>query len=363
MPAPRVSLPAVCLLLAAAFAPAGGTAAAHAQTVQRGGSIRGVVRSTTGDRIPYVVVALEPGPSRRFTDDSGSFVFPNLAAGSYRLRARQVGYKPFDTTVVVSGDSAVDVPVALEHLVIQLEEIRVVARVNKGGRCLAPGPPDPAVEPDAAAVFEQLRQNAERYWLLADSYPAMYRMERKFGHPDYYERGMAVSRTDTVELRTDARWSYAPGRVLTNVLAPRGGFELQVNLPGLPDFADSTFLLNHCFRLAGVQKVEGTVYVRLDFQAADSIAEPDADGSALLDPGSYLIRFVRMRLTRPERAASDLESLEATVAFREVVPSLVLPDRISSVQGNYVRRTVVQSLEEQRTVGFSFLRALPTRRP
>jgi hypothetical protein len=171
-----------------------------------------------------------------------------------------------------------------------------------------------------------------------------------------------VERVDTVELRTDARWHYAPGRVVADVPGPRGT-ELQVNLPGLPDLADSVFVANHCFRFAGLEKMEGQRYLRLDFRAAERIQDPDANGSAYLEPGTYMIRFVRMRLTRPDEARSGLESLEATEAFREIVPSLLVPDRISSVQGSYVRTVVVQTAEEQRVVGFHFLRALPTRRP
>ena len=352
-PRPAPTILAILLLVGAA--PGG------AQNPQHG-VVRGVVRSTLGDPIPWAVVVLEPGVPRRFTDDSGTFAVPGLAPGTYRLHARQVGYKPFDTTVVVTGDSAVVVSVALEHLVVELEAIRVVARSAAAGHCTAPGPPDPAADPEFAAVFDQLRQNAERYWMLADSYPAVYRMERRFGTPDYYNRRLRVQRTDTLELRTDARWHYAPGRLVTDVLGP-SGVERQVNLPGLPDFADSAFLANHCFRFAGLEKVEGRRYARLDFRVADAIAEPDANGSALLDPDTYLIRLVRVRLTRPDEAQAGLESLEATVAFREVMPFLVLPDRISSVQGTYVRTTVVVSQEEQRTVGFSFLRALPTQKP
>ena len=345
-------------LLALALA----AAAARAQNPPQRGGVRGVVRSTLGDPIPYALVVLEPGVPRRFTDDSGSFAFPGLAPGTYVLRARQVGFKPVDTTVVVTGDSAVVVSLALEHFVVELEAIRVVARSGAAGRCAAPGPPDPAADPEFAAVFDQLRQNAERYWLLADSYPAIYRMQRQFGHPDHYNRRLAVERTDTLDLRTDARWHYAPGRVATDVLGQHG-VELQVNLPGLPDFADSAFLANHCFRFAGLERVEGRQYARLDFRVADAIAYPDANGSALLDPSTYVIRYVRMRLTRPDDVQAGLESLEATVTFREFVPSLVLPDHISSVQGTYVRTVVVQTVEEQRTVSFSFLRALPTRKP
>ncbi len=350
------------LLPLALVALALGATAATAQNVPQRGAVRGVVRSSLGDRIPYAVVTLEPGVPRRFTDDSGGFGFPGLVPGTYQLGARQVGYKPFDTTVVVTGDSAVVVAVTLERLVVELEAIHVVARSEGAGRCTAPGPPDPAVNPDFAAVFDQLRQNAERFWLFADSYPATYRMERKFGRPDHYNRRLAVERMDTVELSTDARWHYAPGRVVTEVAGPRGN-EVQVNLPGLPDFADSAFLANHCFRFAGLQKVGSQRYARLDFRAADRIAEPDANGSAYLDPESYLIRLVRVRLTRPERVSSGLESLEATVAFREIVPSLVLPDSISSVQGTFVRSVVVESQEEQKMVGFTFVRALPTRSP
>jgi len=351
-PAPAIL--AILLLVGASPLPA--------QNPPPRGAVRGAVRTTLGDRIPYAVVILEPGVPRRFSDDSGAFAFPGLAPGTYHLGARQVGYKPFDTTVVVTADSTVVVAVALEHVVVQLEAIQVVARSGSSGRCTAPGPPDPAVNPEFAAVFDQLRQNAERYWLLADSYPAIYRMERRFGRPDNYNRRLAVDRTDTIELRTDARWQYAPGRVATNVLGARD-ISLQVNLPGLPDFADSAFLANHCFRFAGFQEWEGRRYARLDFRPADAIADPDASGSAYLDPDTYLVRFTRVRLTKPDRVTAGLEGVEATEAFREVVPSLVVPDRISSVQTSWARNTQVQVGEEQRTVSFQFLRPLPVQRP
>jgi hypothetical protein len=347
--------------LAALLALAGGAVPAFSQAAPPRGEVRGTVRSTLGERVSYAVVALEPGASRRFTDDSGAFAFPNLAPGTYHLRARQVGYKPLDTTVVVTGGRTTQLDVSLERLVVELEEIRVVARAGASRRCTSPGPPDAAVAPELAAVFDQLRQNAERYWLLADSYPAVYRMERRFGRPDRYGR-LQVTRIDTTELRTDARWRYAPGRVVTDVPGPRGRSELQVNLPGLPDFADTIFLANHCWRLGGMDTVAHAVYVRVDFRAAERITEPDADGSAYLDPDSYLIRFVKVQLTRPDQAAHGLESMEATVAFREVVPSLVLPDHISSAQ-EYRAQGILGTAEEQQTVDFRFLHALPATRP
>ena len=346
----------------AALTAAAAALPARAQNPPPRGAVRGVVRSTLGDRIPYAVVTLEPGAPRRFTDDSGNFAIPGLAAGAYTLRARQVGFKPFDTTLVVPQGGTVVVAIALEHLVVELDTISVVARAASWEHCTAPGPPDPRVNPAFAAVFDQLRQNAERFWLLADAYPARYRLERRFGQADSYGGAVEWRRLDTLSLWTDARWHYAPGRVVTDVNGPHGT-ETQVNLPGLPDFADSAFLANHCFRFGGLETLDGRQYARLDFRAAEAIRAPDVNGSALLDPDTYLIRFLRVRLTNPDQVSATLESMEGTVAFREIMPLLVLPDRITSVQRIYERGQITGSVEDQRNVGFTFLRPLPTERP
>lgn len=344
---PRLQL----VLSVALLALAGGPGRAVAQAVPERGSLHGVVRSAPGEAVAFAIVALEPGFGPRFTNDSGAFAFTDVAPGTYRLVARQVGFKPLDTTVVAPRDSTI--VLTLEHLVIRLSAI------NVGGgrwRCTDPGEPDPAVAPELAAVFAQLRENAERYWMFADSYPAVYQMERRFGDPDG-RGGVVTSRADTVAIRTDTRWHYAPGRLLARLRAPRGGMDLHVNLPTLPDFADPVFLQNHCFSLAGLDTLEGGSYVRLDFRAAERIKAPDAEGSAFLDPWTYLIRFATVRLTHPERIG--LAKLEASMWFREIVPSLVLPARIWKLEAGYKGLVLVEHAEDQRTVGLSFLRPLP----
>jgi hypothetical protein len=338
----------------ALLALAGEPGRAVAQAMPERGSLRGVVRSAPDEAVAFAIVALEPGFGPRFTDDSGAFAFAYVGPGTYRLVARQVGFKPLDTMVVAPRDSTL--VLTLEHLVIRLSEVNVV-----GGpwRCTDPGEPDPAAAPELAAVFAQLRENAERYWMFADSYPAAYWMERRFGDPDG-RGGVVTSRVDTVGIRTDTRWHYAPGRLLAQVRGPRGGMELQLNLPTLPDFADPVFLQNHCFSLAGLDTLEGGSYVRLDFRAAERITTPDAEGSAFLDPWTYLIRFATVRLTRPERLG--LTKFEASVWFREIVPSLVLPARIWKDQTAYERLVLIEHTEDQRTVALSFLRPLPRHR-
>jgi hypothetical protein len=358
------------LLLAGALVILGSCAERAEAQHRPGGSgaatVRGVVRATTGEAIPYASVALLPAFAARFTDDSGAFLFTGVAPGTYHLVARQVGYTPHDTSIVVEASASVTVAVALEHFVVELSAITVVGEMARPGgvwRCTNPGAPDSAQDPEVAAVFDQLRENAQRYWLLADSYPAFYRLERRFGRHDRDWERLVVRWTDTVGLRTDTRWRYAPGHLLADVPLARGRTELQVNLPTLPDFVDPVFVQNHCFRLEGLDTIAGGRYVRLDFRAAERIADPDADGSAYLDPGTYLIRYAKVWLTRPERAATGLSSFQATVAFREILPKLVLPERISSVQFVYQGSQLVEFAEEQRMIDVSFLRALPKRQP
>jgi hypothetical protein len=320
------------------------------------GAVRGVVRAATGDRIAYAVVALEPGFPRRFADDSGSFGFTRVAPGTYHLLARQVGYKPLDTTVVVLPDSTLVVPLALEHLVVELTEINVtgeLARAGRPERCTQPGPPNPARAPDLAAIFGQLKQNAERYWMMADSFPVLYRTVRRLGMMGY------LTAVDTLELRTDTRWHYVPGQLISEVEGPRRERELQVNLPTLPDLADSAFVANHCFRLVGLDTLARETYVRIDFRPDERLTEPDADGSAYLDPDTYLVRHVAIRLTRPDRALVGLVSFSARASYREIAPMIVIVDSITADQAAYQGSQLIERREEQRLLNTLFLRRLP----
>ena len=366
VPARRLFRPRSLVALAL-LAVAGAPGDALAQAGQGRGTVRGVVRSTLGDRIPYVVVALEPAFPHRFTDDSGNFIFQQVAPGSYHLLARQVGYKPLDTTVAVLPDSTLVVRVALEHLVVELSQIDVTAELARAARplrCTDPGPPDAAHTPELAAIFQQLKHNAERYWMLADSFPAIYRMSRSRGYLDR-DRNPVYTSVDTIELRTDTRWHYAPGRLLADLQSPRGGTELQVKLPTLPDLADSVFDANHCFRLVGLDTLEGDVYVRVDFRPDERLLEPDADGSAYLDPITYLIQYLTIRLTHPDRAVVDLVNLTAKVRFREIAPSIVVAALITSEaasrQPGQLRSQLVEGRELQQLLSVFFTRPLPRR--
>lgn len=317
------------------------------------GVVRGEVRATTGERIPYAIVSLVPAGRQRFANDSGAFWLAGIAPGRHRVLVRQVGYSPFDTTVVVPPDGEVVLMARLERIAVQLSEITVSARTS----CERPGPPDPTLHPQLAVVFDQLRENAERYRLMADSYPAEYRMARSYGDLDAAGEMQVFSR-DTVTLRTDARWRYVPGQMVTE--PSRHGQRLR--LPTLPDLADSAFQAAHCWYLPGPDSTTGDDLVRVDFAPPARLRAPDVAGSAWLDRSTYQIRRATVRLTNPTRADYSVLGLTVEMQFREIVPSVALLAHVSAVT-----RTLPQfggttwHAEEQRLLAVHFLRPLSAR--
>jgi hypothetical protein len=322
-------------------------------------SVRGVARSG-GEAVPYAVVSLVPGHGQRFTDDSGAFAFTGVAPGRYRLLVRQIGFRPLDTTVTKVAGAALAVAVTLERLAVQLADITVTAP----GRCTAPGPPDSALSGDLAAVFDQLRQNAERYALLADSYPHRYRLARTFTDYDQTDQVLWTA-SDTVEYQSNTRSRYRPGAVVGWGRGPERTAAHVLNLPSLSDLADSAFQGSHCFAYRGMVERDSARLIRFAFRVAEAVRTPDIEGEVELDATTYRIRYATIRLTRPGRALSGLLSASDTITFAEVAPNIVLPSRVvgtlvPAVQSG-VRRQVARSTEEQRLIGIEFLRPLPGR--
>src|SRR5215831_11229046 len=142
------------------------------------GSIAGtVVARETGSPLPYSTVSLAapPGGHERFTNERGAFVLSGIHAGRVRLLVRHIGYSPTTVTVDVRAGATDTVRVVLTRVAVELNRVTVEGL----GRCTAPGPPKATTDPAFAAIFEQLRENADRYRLLAESYPFVYAMERK----------------------------------------------------------------------------------------------------------------------------------------------------------------------------------------
>jgi hypothetical protein len=325
--------------------------------------LRGFVTDTAGTRVPYALVRLLPLNSEQFTDARGGFAAAGLAPGAYRVRVRQVGFLPFDSAVTVAAAGPA-LHVVLHPLAIRLDELTLTTT----GRCTAPGPPDSTTSPELALIFAEFRENARRFAVLADSYPFFYDIERTFS--DLGENGDVLrSFTDSVAYQSDSRVRYRPGHIIVWGTGLRGLPERVLRLPSLPDLADSAFHASHCFAFGGVEERDGRRLLRIAFRAADRLRTPDIDGEAYLDPDSYQLRYLSIRLTRPERAMPTLVSASVTMTPLELYRSILVPGTVRGAtvppltftagpEGRLSVR-VTQYVEVQRLFHVHFLRPLP----
>jgi len=316
--------------------------------------IRGVVLDSSGAQLGYSVVSILPDDRRILTDDAGRFVISGINPGSYRLRARHLGYLPLDTTVTVTAASTPELVLRLTHVTVRLGEMRVVAP----GPCVHPGPPDPDTDLSLAIIFSQLRENADRAITLGTQYPFIYQVERRMTQqmPDGEKRPAGL---DTVVIDGRARWAYHRGQVIATV-NDHGRATKQLNIPGLVQLADSEFHNAHCFTYGGVEKIKRDRYVRVDFAPDVKIDAPDIEGSVYLDPDSYQVTRLVMMLTHPEKLDARINELKVTSSFREIVSSIVILDSAEGVTSFEVPRgNPAVHTERQKTVNVVFTRETP----
>ena len=316
-------------------------------------ALRGDVRAIeTNIPLPYSTIVLQPGVVGRFANDSGFFAFPELALGSYRVVVRAIGYLPFDTTITVAAEPIV-LHVRLPPLAVELPPVTIVAT----RACLRPGPPSPDSEPELAAIFDQLRENAARYRLLSDAYPFRYWVEREqWSDPLAGDTAMVV---DTLEFWSHPWKPYKPGGLIINRPGPQGRPERTLRLPTLIDLADSVFHEAHCFGFAGIDSLHGRGQLRVDFLAAERLRTPDVAGSAWLDVDTYQLRHLVFRLTRPEKVQRSLRTLEATVGFGDLLTAVTVPVHTEATSERKRGRQTVTAYERQRILRVEFLNARP----
>jgi len=158
------------LTIAATLLLAAGAAAQAVAQVPAGALAGRVQDASTGLPVPAAVVTLEPAspgllvepgtaaavPVRsQVTGESGTYLFPNVVPGRYRLRIERLGYRPATIEVEVRHPVAASVSVGLELEPVALEPMQVEQRAaslfeRSKGR--------PAEPEDARVLTERLRQ-------------------------------------------------------------------------------------------------------------------------------------------------------------------------------------------------------------
>jgi hypothetical protein len=167
----------------------------------------------------------------------------------------------------------------------------------------------------------------------------------------------AIREDGTTYQRVDAKgnWRYRPGQVVT-----RKGRDHFFQIPTIADFADKTFIDNHCFHYMGMQPLGDDRFLRIDLVAAAAINEADVDGEIWLDPDTYQIQRTVLRLTRPPLRLSDLADLEVTTDFTEILPSISIVSAIESVQiFGPSNKDHDAAFEKQLLMAYQFLKGKP----
>jgi len=359
-----VLLPRAARLFHVAVAFAVVTAPVGSQTPSRPdstGAVVGAVVMREGEfPLAYSVVSAVALGRERFSNERGVFSLTDLPVGPVRLRIRHLGYTPAELTVNVRAGSIDTIRVTLTHIAVRLSTFQVRAYPE----CKNPGVPAPSGDSAFATVFDQLRQNAEQYRLLAETYPFNYGMTRTMSHT-LVNGTSRPDGVDTLVIASRAQWTYKPGSVLSRPSQPRSpsGGTLVLNIPTIVHFADRTFLDNHCFHNGGLESVGSAELLRVDFVAASRIRDPDVNGSIYLDPSTFQVKRSVLRLSRIPGAISGLLETEATTDFAEAFPSIPVIVGISSInrlEANPKRPFATATTnEEQRLIRVEFTKGIP----
>ena len=284
-----------------------------------------VIDKVAGLVLPFSGVSVVGQSIDRLTSESGVFHL-DVPAGTIRLRIRHVGFTPVDTQVVVRANDTTRVTIELVRIPVTLAAVRVTDEA-----CRSPGAPTAS---DALAqVFQQLQLNAEQFRLVSSQYPFASTVERRFSHlveePKARQKSDSarsadtvevVTKTDSIDIPSDQKWHYKPGEIIVVAGASVLGVRYAVMIPTLAVFADPQVVKYHCFHDAGEATVDGQTFRRVDFRAAESIRDPDIDGTMYLDPATYVSRRSVISLSKQSpRYTSSYDSVIVETTFDELV--------------------------------------------
>lgn len=294
-------------------------AQAGAQSTQLSGTI---VSRETGEPLAHAIVGIEGLDRAQFATEAGTFSFGDLGFGSIQLHVRRIGFQPFDTTLNLVRGAQNTVRVQLQRVALQLGE--VVVRGHPP--CRNPGAPSKR-DPGLAAIFTQVRMNAEQYKLLTDQYPLHYILQIDVSKRLKSDGSVRLESSEERRIDAAPQWRYEPGRLVV-----RQGVSAFVHLPMLIDFASKQFINNHCFHYAGRAVVGEDSVIRIDVVPAERIRTPDVGGSLYFDPITFQIKRTVLELTSPWGRFGNVVELRMTTDFQEILPSISVIGRLEGIQ-------------------------------
>lgn len=150
--------------------------------------VHGIVRDSAGRALDSIEVFVVTSGRGAHTDDAGRYSIPNLIEGPTELRARRVGWKPADTTIVLSARSNAAVNFTLGSHLRALDTVRVTASQD-------------GCAPRAIAGFACRRKGGNGVYRDSTEIAAL--------HPEYMAdmlEGIHGLRRDGRNVEADTRW-------------------------------------------------------------------------------------------------------------------------------------------------------------
>jgi len=319
--------------------------------------------------LSYAMVSLPQRADERFTDGGGRFLWADLPAGDHAVLVRRLGYAPWRGTVTIVAGETTPLEVTLERIPVRLDEVRVQA----AARCDRPGLPDARTNPAVSMLVSLLRENADRYRLLAARHPFEYEHVRAVGGlvPDAPpERALRFRTVDRLQDRSVPRSRYRVGEVVTPLPPPAPAGEFTMAIPTILELSDDAFARAHCFAYGG-REVAGTeTWFRLDVRAADRLRSPDVHGRFWLDSATAELRRMELELShvgRLPRALRHIAELRVQTHFVEIAPGLSIIRDICALTLEVPRRRDLPprltSVELQQLSRYTFAAAPPGVQP
>ena len=278
---------ATMLVLVAALA----AQSAVAQTVR--GSL---VDSVSRVPLPATLVTLidERGTERAHavSDQSGQYVLTAPAAGSYRIRAKRIGFRPLVSPALTLGASdSRTYNIAIEAIPIALDEVVVAGE----RQC------DVEAGASVAALWEEVRAALSAVSWTSRSPAYHYDIE-------YFGRELTPGGRP---LGHDSTWHYvgfqqvpvrsAPPDSLAATGYVIAGEDWTYYGPDADALLSEAFLHTHCFETR-MGKGENAGLVGLAFSPARGRKLPDITGTLWLDRSSAELRHLEFKYTRlPQR--------------------------------------------------------------
>lgn len=336
------------------------------------GRLQGVVRGATRSSaalvpLSYAVVSLPQRGVERFTDGGGRFLLTELPAGEHELLVRRLGYTPWRGRVRIVAGETTPLEVELAVIPVRLDAVTVQAMA----RCDRPGLPDARVASAVSVLVSLLRENADRYRLLASAYPFEYEHVRAVGTVTEGASPVVVFQSvDRLRDRSVPTARYRPGAVVTPQPPPSPAGEFLMSIPTILDLSDEAFARAHCFAYGGRETVGSETWLRLDVRAADRLRTPDVHGRFWLDSASSELRRMELELSHVERlprALRHIAALRVQTHFTEIAPGLSILRDVCALTFVVPRRRNqpprLESVELQQLSQYSFAAPPPDVRP